>query len=81
MNLKLHLDREVCAGAGICVLTAPKLFDQDDELGLVVLLEQPDEETAEAARHAVEQCPSGAIALVEDAPDEADENASGGTDG
>ncbi|HXA62668.1 MAG TPA: ferredoxin, partial [Streptosporangiaceae bacterium] len=30
-------DKDVCVGAGMCVLTAPELFDQDDD-GLVAVL-------------------------------------------
>jgi ferredoxin len=53
------------------VLTAPAVFDQDDDEGLVVLLtsdvEEPD---ADAVRAAVARCPSGALRLIgeQDAP-------------
>ena len=61
-------DREICTGAGMCVLTAPALFEQDDEVGLVVVKsEQVEEgEALVAARKAVSLCPSGALALDED---------------
>jgi ferredoxin len=50
----------------MCLLTAPAVFDQDDDEGLVVLLaaDVPPEE-ADAARRAIELCPSGALRLVE----------------
>ena len=41
-------DRSACIGSGMCVLTAPDVFDQDDE-GLVVLLTA---EPADAAAQA-----------------------------
>jgi len=60
-------DQDICTGAGMCVLTASDLFEQDDEQGLVVVKRQPetDEEIA-AARKAVGLCPSGALSLEED---------------
>jgi ferredoxin len=55
-------DRGVCAGAGQCVLAAPDVFDQDDDDGLVLVLqEQPGEDQREAVEEAAETCPSGAV--------------------
>ena len=34
----VEVDRDVCIGAGMCVMNAPEVFDQDDE-GIVVVLE------------------------------------------
>jgi ferredoxin len=69
--LRLGVDRDRCAGAGMCALTAPEVFDQDDEEGLVVLLRPaPALEHRAAARMAVGLCPAGAIAL--DSPDATD---------
>ncbi|MGW7285944.1 ferredoxin [Streptomyces sp. NPDC054847] len=66
--LRLRVDRDRCAGAGMCALTAPAVFDQDDDEGLVMLLNPaPAPEHRPAARMAVGLCPAGAIAL--DAPD------------
>jgi ferredoxin len=60
-------DREVCIGSGNCVFAAPQVFDQDDEVGLVVLLTpQITPEHAAAVRDAVARCPSGALRMVED---------------
>jgi ferredoxin len=65
--MRVAADRDVCIGAGNCVLSAPDVFDQDDDVGLVVLLE-PDvtPEHADAVRTAVARCPSGALRVVED---------------
>lgn len=64
--MKIEADRERCIGAGMCALTAPGVFDQDPEDGRVVLLnEHPGEREVEAAREAVELCPSGALSLRE----------------
>jgi ferredoxin len=61
---RVHVDRGVCVGAGLCVLAAPGVFDQEDGDGLVVVLvddalDDPDDAVREAAR----RCPSGALTL------------------
>ncbi|MFI6212815.1 ferredoxin [Nocardia brasiliensis] len=65
--MELRVDRERCIGAGMCVLTAPGMFDQAEEDGRVLALRRsptPDQE--QTVREAVEMCPSGAIAFVAD---------------
>ena len=62
--LRLSTDRDRCVGAGMCALTSAEVFDQDDENGLVVLLQPaPAPEYRAAARMAAGLCPAGAIAL------------------
>jgi len=64
---RIEVDRAVCAGAGLCTLNVPKVFDQDDEEGLVVLLDpEPPKELRDAVKDAVMLCPSSAITLTED---------------
>jgi ferredoxin len=60
-QLHVRADRDVCIGAGMCVLTAGAVFDQDDDGIVVVLDETPAEE--DAARQAVANCPSGALSV------------------
>ncbi|MYT29949.1 MULTISPECIES: ferredoxin [unclassified Streptomyces] len=64
--MQIQADTERCFGAGMCALTAPDLFDQSDHDGTVVLLRAAvcGQEAAEAARAAVERCPSGALTLT-----------------
>ncbi|ONI77141.1 ferredoxin-1 [Actinosynnema sp. ALI-1.44] len=57
-------DREVCVGAGMCVLTAPDVFDQDDDGIVKVLHEQPDAGEEDVVRQAATLCPSGAVKLL-----------------
>jgi ferredoxin len=64
-NVEIQADRDVCIGAGNCVLAAEDVFDQDDEALVVVLEERPSDDRATAVRNAVAQCPSGALRLVE----------------
>jgi ferredoxin len=56
-----------CVGAGQCVLTDPTIFDQNDEDGTVVVLNDhpEDRETSERVREAVHVCPSSALSLEE----------------
>jgi len=64
--MKVQADRNVCVGAGMCALTAPRVFDQDADDGRVQLLDPtPPPEEQPAVREAAELCPSGAISLLE----------------
>lgn len=63
--MRVEANRDICIGSGMCVMTTPEVFDQDDD-GIVVLLtaEVPDEQV-EQARRAVATCPSGALRAVD----------------
>ncbi|GHH24571.1 ferredoxin [Streptomyces rubradiris] len=65
--MQIQADTERCVGAGMCALTAPDLFDQSDHDGTVVLLTDGrcGRQTADAARAAVANCPSGALTLTD----------------
>ncbi|MGW6740676.1 ferredoxin [Streptomyces sp. NPDC055025] len=63
---RISAERDRCVGAGQCVLAAPAVFDQDEEDGLVLVLdEMPPASESSAVRAAVWACPSGALALLE----------------
>ncbi|MEU3626980.1 ferredoxin [Amycolatopsis coloradensis] len=55
--MRLEVDRERCIGAGMCVLTAPDVFEQDEQDGRVRLLESEPAEIGDA----VQLCPAAAI--------------------
>ena len=63
--MKIQADRDICIGAGNCVLAAENVFDQDDDATVVVLQESPVGSDADAARNAVGSCPSGALSIEE----------------
>lgn len=63
--MNIAVDRGLCMAAGNCALTAPSVFDQDEQEGLVVLLENtPDEDVREDVLDAVEMCPAQAIRVL-----------------
>jgi ferredoxin len=60
--LKVVVDEQKCVAAGQCVASAADVFDQRDEDGVVVLLdENPPPELAVAVREAAAVCPALAI--------------------
>jgi ferredoxin len=61
-NLRVDVDRMVCAGAGDCVRIAPAAFRLDEEQIAVVVADASsiDEETLRTAER---ECPSGAIVV------------------
>ncbi|MFE7558298.1 ferredoxin [Kitasatospora sp. NPDC057500] len=60
--MEVHADRTRCIGAGMCALTVPEVFDQDEDDGLVTLLDpHPPRATHPAVRLAIATCPAGAL--------------------
>ena len=65
--MRVQADRSKCMGAGMCTLNAPEVFDQDEDEGLVVVLDaEPPTERRNAVRDAVNLCPASAISLAEE---------------
>jgi ferredoxin len=65
--MKVIADLEVCIGAGVCVLTAPDVFDQGTDDGLVrVLVAEVPAAEERLVREAVDLCPSAALSIAED---------------
>jgi len=64
--IRIRVNEHKCVGAGQCVMAAPQIFDQREEDGVVVLLDEtPAAEQHEAVREAALVCPAAAIHLVE----------------
>jgi ferredoxin len=62
--MRVSVDQERCCGAGQCVLSAPDVFDQDEDTGIVLLLNAtPPQERLADVQKAVDVCPAQAIAL------------------
>ena len=65
--MNVYVDEVKCVGSGQCVLIAPAVFDQRDEDGIVVLLQDaPGPELHDAVREAATVCPASAIWPVEE---------------
>jgi ferredoxin len=63
--MRIQVERDRCRGAGQCTLTAPELFDQSDDDGTVVVLQElPPPALQEQARLAAALCPNTVIRLV-----------------
>ena len=64
--MKVTVDKDKCIASGQCVLTAPDVFDQQEEDGIVVLLDpNPPADLAADVKQAAAVCPALAI-TVED---------------
>jgi ferredoxin len=64
--IKIHVDEHKCVGAGQCVMAAPEVFDQREEDGVVVLLQNHAENGLEpSVRKAAKLCPALAIRIEE----------------
>jgi ferredoxin len=64
--MRVELDVPKCVASGQCVMAAPDVFDQRDDDGVAILLEEwPGEDLLDDVREAVAVCPAAAIRLVE----------------
>lgn len=64
--MKVIVEQDKCLANGLCVMHAGDVFDQRDDDGVVVLLdEHPTADKADAVHQAVAFCPAQAIHLEE----------------
>ena len=64
--MKVTVDQDKCVSSGQCVLNASDVFDQRDDDGVVVLLnDSPGPEQAQNVRNAAAACPAVAIDIKE----------------
>jgi ferredoxin len=64
--MRLVISAERCFGSGICLMTAPGVFGEDEEGHVMLLAADADRAAAEQdVRQAVSRCPSGAIEIEE----------------
>jgi ferredoxin len=64
--MKVVVDYDVCASNAVCMGIAPEVFEVRDDGYLYVLNENPGPELMDKVRMATNNCPTGAITLVED---------------
>lgn len=65
MSVRVTVDTQRCVGAGMCALTAPSVFTQDDDGFSEVLPGREDGGGDPLVREAVRACPVRAV-TVED---------------
>jgi ferredoxin len=64
--MKVTVDRDKCVASGQCVLAAAEVFDQDEDDGVVILLnETPGPDQYDAVRLAAQMCPASVIEVTE----------------
>ncbi|MEU8681158.1 ferredoxin [Streptomyces sp. NPDC048611] len=62
--MRVLIDQDRCCGAGSCVLSAPEVFDQREEDGIVLLLDaEPPAALHDAVHEAAAICPASAITV------------------
>ena len=60
MSVRIHVER--CQGAGVCVLHAPEVFDQDLKDGTVVVkITDPPDHLRQAVLDAADLCPNAVV--------------------
>lgn len=64
--MRVTVDQDKCVSSGQCVLNAVAVFDQRDDDGVVVLLDDhPPADQADNVRRAAAACPAQAITVEE----------------
>jgi len=61
--MKAKVDKDLCAGRGVCTQVCPEVFDTDENDIAVVKLDPVPPQHEEACRDAADQCPSDAIEI------------------
>lgn len=66
MSWTVRIDRELCQGYACCVMTAPTVFDLDDEAAKAFVVQpNPDDSLRDLVEKAVRGCPTQAITIEE----------------
>ena len=63
--MKVHVNPNLCSGAGLCIETCPEVFELRDDGISTVKMEQVPTDLLEECKEAVDNCPSEAIAIEE----------------
>ncbi|RKX70514.1 ferredoxin [candidate division WOR-3 bacterium] len=62
--MKVVVDPDLCTGCGLCVDTAPEIFELVEDVAQVKV-DTVEEELQDAVRQAADECPSQAILIEE----------------
>jgi ferredoxin len=66
--MKVHVDKEVCAGFGVCLGLSEEVFELHDDGYAVVRVREVPAELEDVVRKAASQCPARAISIIDDDP-------------
>jgi ferredoxin len=62
--MRIRVDRDLCQGHGACAADAPEVFDVDEKKNVVIVLqENPPEDSRERVELAVRFCPTRALSI------------------
>ena len=64
--MRVRVDKEICAGFGVCLGLCPEVFELHDDGYATVLLGEVPPEFEDMVRQAAVQCPSNAISVSDD---------------
>ncbi|MGW0880073.1 ferredoxin [Streptomyces sp. NPDC002671] len=64
--MRIDIDKDVCIGAGLCALTAPGVFTQDDDGYSMLLPGREDGAGDPMVKEAERGCPVSAITVAEE---------------
>lgn len=69
MTYRIHVDRDLCQGHGVCESEAPEVFVVERKATTVTVLDEtPSESQRAAVETAVRYCPTHALS-IEEIPD------------
>jgi ferredoxin len=63
--MKVMVDRTRCNGTGICEITAPAVFEIDDDGALRIITEEVSPDQHEAVKTAIQNCPTQALSIMD----------------
>jgi ferredoxin len=63
--MKIVAEEDKCVGAGQCVLSAPAVFDQDDDGIVIILNAEPADSERGNVDLAIRLCPARALVVGE----------------
>ena len=66
MHTEIHIDKDICIGAGQCALAAPNVFTQDDD-GYSTVLPGQEDTGDPMLKEAARACPVSAITVSDKA--------------
>lgn len=61
--MKAIINEDLCIGCGLCAEICPEVFEMNDDMIAVVIVDEVPSELEDSAREAAESCPVEAITL------------------